>query len=354
MKKIITLCLTALLCCGVCLSGSVVLAEGGRKQVDFTSSSVLTDNFDLYSELSTTGNGFFVSDGYLYSTGRTECKAILKSPTNLSSFTVEAEFHQLNRLSPLDSGFYIYASNPNGLIDGINAYNVQLEKATKSDVLYVRIHKFNQGYGGLVAGITMTVTEQSVKMQVVANNGNVKVYINDGETPVIDYDCPSWSAGRVGFRAFRGSMAKINNFKLYSSDIAVDKTELNSLISQAQSIDRTKYTAQSLNEMDSALQVAKNLLTTEQSYVDEAVKNLKSALNALVKLDTFAGLTQNLAEANEIIANGEGKYTYNTFNALKQCVELAKTLTSSSSEAEISEASYNVRRAIDNLIKYEE
>lgn len=345
MKKIITLCLTALLCCGVCLSGSVVLAEGGRKQVDFTSSSVLTDNFDLYSELNTTGNGFFVNgDGYLYSTGRTECKAILKSPTNLSTFTVEAEFHQLNRLSPLDSGFYIYASSPNSLIDGINAYNVQLEKATKSDVLYVRIHKFNQGYGGLVAGITMTVTEQSVKMQVVANNG---------ETPVINYDCPSWSAGRVGFRAFRGSMAKINNFKLYSSDIAVDKTELNSLISQAQSVDRTKYTSQSLSEMDSALQVAKNLSTTEQSYVDEAVKSLKSALNALVKLDTFEGLTQNLTQANEIIASGEGKYTYNTFNALKKCVDVAKTLTSSSGEAEISEASYNVRRAIDNLIRYD-
>lgn len=351
MKKIITLCLTALLCCGVCLSGSVVLAEGGRKQVDFTSSSVLTDNFDLYTEMA--NNGFFVSDGYLYSTGRAECKAILKSPTNLSNFTMEAEFHQLNRLSPLDAGFYVFASSPNNNIDGISAYNVQLEKATKSDVLYVRIHHFNQGYVGLVAGITMTVTEQSVKMQVVANNGNLKVYINDGETPVIDYDCTYWKTGQVGFRAFRGSMAKINNFKLYSNDIAVDKTELNSLISQAQSVDRTKYTSQSLQEMDSALSIAKNLSTTEQTYVDEAVKNLSTAIKDLVLIDSFDGLTKNISDAEAIIASGEGKYTYNTFNALKQSVERAKLITSSSTETEISEASYSIKRAIDNLIAYD-
>ena len=86
------------------------------------------------------------------------------------------------------------------------------------------------------------------------------------------------------------TLVKAMNEVVKKSD--VDKRELDKLISQAESKDRSLYTPESLKFFDSALENAKEVYMDEsasQKEVDEAVKQLKKAMYRLAKKHTEQG-----------------------------------------------------------------
>ena len=351
MKKIISLCLSAcLLICGFVMNSKITFAQGGVLAVDFSTADA-AENFNFYSELY--GHGFYLSDGYLCSSGRTENKAILKSPTALTQYTVEADFHKVNEIAPIDAGFYIHASSATGVIDDIIAYNVNVEKPIKSNNVTIKIHRFQNSYLGELLSVGLTVKSYPVKLKVCVDHENVKVFVNNGKNPVIDTNLPQFSVGSVGIRAFRGSPAKISNFKLTTHDLPANTTILNQTINKAEQIsDLSIYTTNSATAFSNALKQAKEVPAINQSDVDLAVKRLVNAMNELVLKSSFEQLTEKIATAENIIKSGNGIYTYNTFTALKMVAERAKKVTENSSEDKIAKFNRLLDNAINNLVKY--
>ena len=348
MKKIISLCL---IIGYVLLLGCTVFAEGGNLTVDFSTYKTTYDNFDFYTEMS--GQEFFVNEGYLCSLGRVENKAVLKTDTPLLNYVIEADFHKVNEIAALDAGFYIHASNASGQLDGITAYNINLEKPVKSNSLKIKIHNFEGYYCGELTSVTLTVNTYPIRLKVEVNNENVKVYINDGKTSVIDYNLPHFTPGSVGFRAFRSTPAKISNFKITSPSIPVNKMELNKAIAKAKEItDLSIYTSESANALSNALQVAETLNSLDQKEIDIATENLKNALKNMIIKYSFEELNEKILIAEEIINNGEGVYTNNSYTSLKMVVTRAKKINNSSSETEISYFVELITETINNLIKY--
>lgn len=351
MKKSSLLCLAVLfaLLLPALLPFSSEAAEG-RKSVRFDGSSDLNDDFYLCSELENTG--FYVRDGYLYATGKTESKAVLKEPADLSSFTLEADFYPVSDISPLDAGFYVYASAPASKLDGIRAYNINLERGAKSNSMTVKIHRFVFGYAGEIAAKEIPVKSFPVQLKVHADEGNIKVYVNGGTDAVLDVDLPKWEPGRVGFRVFRGAPVKIGNFRLTSPELPVDKAELNLLIGQAEKLDASAYTSASYTELSAVLSAAQTLETDEQTEIDVAQKALRKALENLVPKDDFTGLSAKISQARELLAAGENRYTFNTITSLKLVLERATKLSEASGEDDISEMSAILKTAMEGLTAY--
>ncbi len=355
MKKVLSLSIALCAIFGFALNGQTeVMArgyyEGGEKVFDFSNAESIYENFNIYSEEE--GQGFYATDGYLCSIGRAETKAILKSPSTLSKYSMEADFYPSFAAGSLDVGFYIHASGVGNRIDDIKAYNINLEKPSFSNQLTVKIHSFNHSYAGELTANSTTIKACPVNLRVDVNENNVKAYVNHSKNPIIDYSFTSWEPGSVGFRAFRGVANKINNFKIYSSDFPIDNSKLLSLINEIQQLDLSLYTEESVNNLNDVLAEATALITDNQYEIDLMCKKLEKAINDLLLKGSFEELVALIENADRIINNDENLYTYNSFNSLKLITIRAKKITQSSSETEISYFVKILKQALDGLIKY--
>ncbi len=352
MKKTFTALVSAVLAAFVFVMPQIVTAKEGRTEIPFEQNT-LTERFDLYTETKS-GESFFARGGFLYSTGKAENKAILKRPSDLADFTLEADFYPLdNDICPLDAGFYIYADGAGNNLDAISAYNVNLERGVRSNSLTVKIHRFGHGYLGEIAAVRVKWKGARVPLKVAARQGNIKVYVYGDATPVIDVDLTVWNAGSVGFRTFRGSGAKIGNFRLTAPNIDVDTNLLRSLIQEAEVKDPTAYTAVSFTALEEALTQAKAACAAEeQTAADMAAEALRKALTNLQKAYTFDYLTSRIAHAEKIAAEGEKLYTGNTFNSLKSVLLRAKNTDGEAGEEEISYMAQLLDKTLSNLTAY--
>ena len=355
MKKVLSLSIALCAIFGLPLNGQAEISaqgyyEGGVKVVDFFNADSIYENFNIYSEEE--GQGFYASDGYLCSIGRAESKAILKSPSTLSKYTLEADFYPSFAEGNLDVGFYIHASGAGNRIDDIKAYNVNLEKASFSNLLTIKIHSFNHSYAGELTAKTTTMKSSPVNLRVDVNENNVKVYVNHSNSSIIDYTLLTCEPGSVGFRAFRGTANKISNFKIYSSIFPTDNSKLLSLIDEINQMDLSMYTLESVNNLNEVLSEATLLVTDNQYEIDQMYRKLEKALNKLLLKGSFEELESIIESADDIINNEEDLYTYNSFTSLKLITIRAKRLTPSSNETEISYFVNLLKQALGGLIKY--
>lgn len=98
-----------------------------------------------------------------------------------------------------------------------------------------------------------------------------------------------------------GNMSELRFYGQMTEDLsnAVDKTDLEAAIKEAEQLDVTQYTSDSVKEFQTALMSAKELLNLDsatQSEVDNALAMLKAAQEALVKSSQTGG---KLLEAEE-------------------------------------------------------
>lgn len=355
MRKVLSLSIALCTIFGFALNGQAEVAvqgycEGGQIAYDFSNTDNIYENFNIYSEEA--GQGFYADSGYLCSIGRAETKAILKNPSTLSKYSIEADFYPAFAEGGLDVGFYIHASGVGNRIDDIKAYNINLEKSSFNNLLTVKIHSFNHYYAGELTANSITIKKCPVNLRVDVNENKIKAYVNHSKNPIIDYTLTSWEPGSVGFRAFRGVANKINNLKICSPDFPIDNSKLLSLINEIHQLDLSIYTVESVNNLNEVLAEATALVTDNQYEIDQMCKKLEKAMNELLLKGSFEELVTLIERADNIINNDEGLYTYNSFNSLKLIVERAKKMTQSSSETEISYFVKILKQALDGLIKY--
>ncbi len=328
---------------------STVYAEG-RYKAEFEEST-FAGMFDVYSE--TVGDTpIFVRDGFIISTGRSENKILLKQPSALSAFTLEADFYPIDDMCQFSVGYYIYASGAADTLDGINAYNVQIERDYASTSAFIKIHRFEYGYKGVIAEKAIELKKLPVDMKVSANNGNVKVYVYGESIAVVDVTLPSYTPGRVGFRTFRGNAGKIGNFRVTAADLDADKSELSSLLTDARKIDAAEYTLGSKTVFEAALQTAEHAMESNvQSVIDNAVNALRAAIVGLNKNYSFADLSALIAKADEELTKS-GVYTQNSIASLRSVTARAKLLTEDCASDDLSAMGLLLDNALEGLIKY--
>lgn len=165
---------------------------------------------DCYCELQDSGE-YFVREGYLYTAGKTECKFMLSSQGDLSSFTISADFYPLNDICPLNAGFYFYADRVKDAADSIRGYNLQIEKGMGDSYFYLYLHRFDQGYSGSVASARVIIKELPVHLTLTADSGHIDAFVNGSAVLSYDVGANARTTGAVGLRTMRNSGAKIEN-----------------------------------------------------------------------------------------------------------------------------------------------
>ena len=118
----------------------------------------------------------------------------------------------------------------------------------------------------------------------------------------------------------------------YVAPAPADKTALEELLKRAKGIDTSAYTAESVEKFRTALDVAKTvmaddtLLADDQQIVDDAVKTLADAIDALENIPVPADKTA----LEEILKRAEkidtALYTEKTVKAFRTALDEAKTV----------------------------
>ncbi len=352
MKKL-TCILIAVLAFSVCLAlpiKSAVEAQDGRKNLEFDSKTFY-DLFDYYTEIPG-DTGVVIRDGAIYATGKSENKILLKNPNNLSSFTLQADFAPLDDICPFDAGFYLYANSPKDRLDGIVAYNVNLEKRVNENSIYVKIHRFSNGYLGEVAAVRVKIKKLPINLKVVAQEGNVKIYVFKEKVPVINCQLDGWMPGMVGIRTFRNSATKISNFSILASGIKTHTDDLDEALSKAKGYDLSLYEQTSAQNLQEAIQFAESISKEEQSLVDIATQNLVKAMDGLLVSINYQQLQEAITAAKSLSNEGQNKYTKNSLRSLISVIERAEKLSAEDSAYDISYMDKLLKDTVNRLIKY--
>lgn len=138
----------------------------------------------------------------------------------------------------------------------------------------------------------------------------------------------------------------------------VDKSELQKAISDAEAIDRDKYTEDSLQALDTALITARfvNLFSSNQDRVDEVTQNLKDAIDALVEKEvTPPTPTVDKTALQKAITDAEAvdtsKYTDDSVAAMTKALNDAKTVNGNAdaTQADVDAAAKALNDAIQAL-----
>lgn len=335
-------------------SDTAVSAEGRRYNTFSDEDGNVLSLFDCYTEL-TDETEYFVRDGFLYTKGKCENKFLLKSPKDLSSFTVSADFYPLGEVCPISCGFYIYASQASNAMDSINAYNVQVERDDgNSNYFYLKIHRFKHGWLGAKAEARAKIKGFPIRLTVVADKGHIEAFVEGYDHALLTYDIPVAEAtGAVGLRTFRICGSKIGNFCLTADNIDVDFDELNNLLSVARSVDTSMLTQSSAARVVDAVTAGEAALSSSsQAVVDNAVKTLRKAIDKTLTRHSYGELSEKIDEARAIVAAGEGRYTANTFGSLKLILSRALDLNADSDEDVVSETAILLTERINGLTAY--
>lgn len=263
------------------------------------------DAFSFYNN--NTSKGMKVSDGAIVSDAANSSKAIVNDVT-FSGGTIETLISMNSTGSILSAGIYLFASAPGNGMDDITAYNVHIESAAGSKDLHVYIYQFSGKYDGNRASNTVTDffadgnAKGSVVLKVEVTDGIVSVFANN--SLVLTYTLSSTTlSGQVGLRThFSGvDFDYIRIIDRNADVVALDLTELESLLSQAESkLDTTVgkpsevfctescVSSSVMNALQSVLdKYDTDLVRAYKRHVDKVVPILRSALTSFE-----AGITQ--------------------------------------------------------------
>ncbi|MGE4444306.1 MAG: Ig domain-containing protein, partial [Candidatus Altimarinota bacterium] len=109
---------------------------------------------------------------------------------------------------------------------------------------------------------------------------------------------------------------------------AIDKTGLNTLISQAEAKTEATYTPTSWAAFFTVLKTAiilRDNVSATQTQVDETIVKLQKAIDNLTEKANFSALTTKLQEAQQLYNTGSGKYTQESLTKLSQAITSAQT-----------------------------
>lgn len=139
--------------------------------------------------------------------------------------------------------------------------------------------------------------------------------------------------------------------------IKVDYSKLEAVIKDADAIDTSKYTEESVNALKEALAAAKSVVANggSQAQVDDAFNKLNAAIKDLVpnqpgeKVDT-SSLEALVKKAKAIKADG---YTVESYNALQEAIKAAEALLAKEelTQDQVKAMQTALQSAMDSLVK---
>lgn len=303
--------------------------DGGRLTIDFENKN----DYQQFTLLTEFDKQPYQMDGALYFWTLCEQKAIL-SEKQYGDVEVNVDISTINECGKFDSGVYVAASGANGSINGITAWNVNLEHGASQSTMQLKLHRFEKGSwkGAIVEIGSIPYTKDCVHLRVVVKGGVLYAFLNNNSKPTFSYEIGE-TVGQVGLRNFY-SPNYFDNFTVTGIGNEVDRSELKEAVELAQETIKKTLAQESSNELNVALALAESANT--QSETDAALKALLAALERAVTAHTYAELTSLVSQADEILNPNGDVYTANSWNSFLAVKAICKTITEDSSEYDIS------------------
>jgi len=134
--------------------------------------------------------------------------------------------------------------------------------------------------------------------------------------------------------------------------LSVDKTALNTLLTQAKAITKGNYTDASWNALQSSIAAAQAVIdngNATQTQIDAQVTALQNAISGLIEVNK-AGLNTLLAQAKAIV---KGNYMDSSWNALQAAIAAAQAVADdgNATQAQVAAQIIALQGAIDGLAK---
>ena len=178
-----------------------------------------------------------------------------------------------------------------------------------------------------------------------------------------DYTPSSWADMRVAYAAARIALTSTEQSEVDTAannlrdaldklvEVPTNYAELLKLIKEAEALREADYTPASWANLDTALKAARAALSyKEQTKVDKAAKNLKNAIQKLVKISSldFSELRRQIARAQTLI---ESEYTPESWAQFVVAFDAAKKALNAKEQATIDTAANNLKNAIGLLVR---
>ena len=318
---------------------------GGRCVVEFEDSK---DEalFDLYTELD---KAPWLMEGNLVAWTLAEQNIIFKDKT-YTDVEVSVDISTVNENGKFDSGIYVAAKDAIDRMDGITAWEVNIEHGAGNPTFDLKLHRFeNRIWKGAVVEIfALPYAGDTMNLRVVVKGGTLYAFLNGSKAPAITYNIGN-EGGMVGMRNFY-SPNTFDNFSVTGEGNAVDVSLLEHYAKLAREEIKKPLVEECLNELNTALALGREAKTQEET--DQAAQALKTALERAVEKHTQEELSM-LVERADSLENPQGKvYTVNSWNSLLAVKEICAALTSESGEYDISYWYGRLDARINGLVSY--
>lgn len=205
--------------------------------------------------------------------------------------------------------------------------------------------------------VTITVGVDYRALQAQINRANA-LFSNEKE-----YTADSWSKMLVELAVARKALTSQDqnevdiataNLKKAIDNLVkapTDYSELKKQIALAEDLRESDYTPSSWANLETALKAARTALTyKDQSKVDKAAKNLKNAIQNLVKVSTldYSELRRQIARGETLI---QSEYTAESWAQFDIAFKAAKKALDAKEQSEINNAATNLKIAIESLVR---
>lgn len=150
-----------------------------------------------------------------------------------------------------------------------------------------------------------------------------------------------------------GNMPSVPNYKYDNATIRVveklDFSTLNTLIGQAEGLNKSSYTSDSWSKLETFLNHARAVRNsaTTQNEINAAAQSLRDAINSLVKLPDYSDLDKQIKIAESL---KKEEYTAKSWDVLASALKSAKTARNSLNQTEVTSAANSLKKAIASLV----
>lgn len=296
---------------------------GGSVLFEFNDVSEM-ESFSAFTEY---GNTPYILDGRLYTNVMAEQKLILND-YNFSNVIVETEVHAINPLGKIDAGIYFDASIVENKLDGIDAYCLNIEHDVDRLTYRLKLHSFKKSeyVGCLAESKDIKYVGNSVSLKMVISDNVVTAYTDGKDDVKFTYELEGIDQ-KIGLRGYY-SPSYFEYFKVTANAFEKDLTKFNDTVAKARAIDLSEYTASSSVELVQMLEELESVDvdTLNQLEVDALVKRLTKCMDNLVIKHTLSELNELVQSAQQYI-NEDEKYTVNSIESVKFCVNEASKIT---------------------------
>lgn len=178
------------------------IPDGGKIKFDFSSPETLS-MFSFYQP--TQGIKPFNIDDKLYTWNLTEQKIILND-YQFQDIYASVKIGQITQGTWLQSGFYVQAKNITNSQDGIDGYNINIEKDADRDYYFLRLHRFDNGkWDGIIKEKIFYNENDEIELSLSIKNGILKTFVNNDVNYSLSYEIGN-DTGKLGLRSYFSPM----------------------------------------------------------------------------------------------------------------------------------------------------